>query len=141
MSQLVYARGNGQYSLPPPPITSAGISSRPEDVQVYEGLTPHGLSEAQIDELFEAIAAMRKAAKATEFVKHGWTLQWKVRQNQGGSTRGDMCIIDPRDVILRFLRHGVVTMPARGAMDVRDAIIIVIVLNDLSKRDRGRAGQ
>ena len=83
--------------LPPPPITSAGISSRPEDVQVYAGLTPHGLSEAQIDELFEAIAAMRKAAKATEFVKHGWTLQWKVRQNQGGSTRGDMCIIDPRD--------------------------------------------
>ena len=64
---------------------------------MYEGLTPHGLSEAQIDELFEAIAAMRKAAKATEFVKHGWTLQWKVRQNQGGSTRGDMCIIDPRD--------------------------------------------
>ena len=64
---------------------------------MYAGLTPHGLSEAQIDELFEAIAAMRKAAKATEFVKHGWTLQWKVRQNQGGSTRGDMCIIDPRD--------------------------------------------
>ena len=61
-------------------------------------------------------------------------------------------IVDPRDVILRFLGHGrdvilrllghgVVTMPARGAMDVRDAVIIVVVLNDLSKRDRGRAGQ
>ena len=84
--------------LPPPPITSAGISSRPEGVQVLAGPdAARGLSEAQIDELFAAIAAMRKAAKATEVVKHGWTLQWKVRQNQGGSTRGDMCIIDPRD--------------------------------------------
>lgn len=79
------------------PMTSAGeISNAASDVRVYDGLPAHGLDQAQIDELFAAVHEMKSKSSASNFFKHGWQLIYTLR-TPGSSTRGDMCVIDPRD--------------------------------------------
>ena len=79
------------------PMTSAGdVSNAASDVRVYDGLTSHGLDQTQIDELFAAVHEMKSKSSASNLFKHGWQLIYTMRA-PGASTRGDLCVIDPRD--------------------------------------------
>ena len=79
------------------PTTGTGdISNAASDVRVYDGLESHGLDQTQIDELFAAVHEMKSKSSASNFFKHGWQLIYTLR-TPGSSTRGDMCVIDPRD--------------------------------------------
>jgi hypothetical protein len=65
-------------------------------VRTYPGLPPHGLSEDEIAELFDAVQRMKSKSSNQNFVKHGWQCLYVLRTS-GSATRGDMCVIDPRD--------------------------------------------
>ena len=110
-------------SLMPMPVTRDGnISTRAADVRPYAGLTPHGLDDSQLQQLFQAIEDMKRrrarcpshaspklalqapfprtadpsSAKNTDTVLFGWRLIYTLRA-PGSSTRGDMAVHDPRD--------------------------------------------
>ena len=72
------------------------ISNSVADVRTYPGLPPHGLSEDEIAELFDAVQRMKSKSSNQNFVKHGWQCLYALRTS-GSATRGDMCVIDPRD--------------------------------------------
>ena len=75
---------------------SARISNSVADVRTYPGLPPHRLSEGEISELFDAVQLMKSKSSNQNFVKHGWQCVYTLR-TAGSATRGDMCVIDPRD--------------------------------------------
>ena len=54
------------------------------------------LSEEQKEHLLQAIEQMRRATKNVNTKCLGWTLCYTLRK-QGGSTRGDMMVVDPAD--------------------------------------------
>ena len=56
----------------------------------------YGLTEEQITELFDAVQRMKSKSSNQNFVKHGWQCLYVLRSS-GSATRGDMCVIDPRD--------------------------------------------
>ena len=72
------------------------ISNSVADVRTYPGLPPHGLSEDEVAELFDAVQRMKSKSSNQNFVKHGWQCIYALRTS-GSATRGDMCVIDPRD--------------------------------------------
>lgn len=76
--------------------TRPPISNSVADVRTYPGLPPHGLSEDEIAELFDAVQRMKSKSSNQNFVKHGWQCLYVLRTS-GSATRGDMCVIDPRD--------------------------------------------
>ena len=57
---------------------------------------PTLLSEAQRNEIVDAVKQMVKAGKRYSAVLHGWDLKYNLRKT-GTAVRGDMCAIDPRD--------------------------------------------
>ena len=57
---------------------------------------PSMLSEAQRNEIVDAVKQMVKAGKRYSAVLHGWDLKYNLRKT-GTAVRGDMCAIDPRD--------------------------------------------
>ena len=86
----------GGPSAPANPPLRGPISNSVADVRVYPGLPPHGLTEEQITELFDAVQRMKSKSSNQNFVKHGWQCLYVLRSS-GSATRGDMCVIDPRD--------------------------------------------
>ena len=63
---------------------------------VQEGLVA-SFSPVQQEELFRAIAEVRKATASTDRMVHGWSITWSVREVSGAKVRGDLCVVDPRD--------------------------------------------
>ena len=57
---------------------------------------PAVLSDQQKEQLLAAIEEMRRATKNVNTVCFGWKLVYTLRK-QGGTTRGDMMVIDPAD--------------------------------------------
>ena len=56
-----------------------------------EGDSRSALTEAQCDELLQAVKAMLKAATAHHEVLHGWTITYKPRKPGSAGPKGDMC--------------------------------------------------
>ena len=92
------AEASGRSSSLEAPVSQPAriITNSVADVRTYPGLRPHGLSEDEISELFDAVQLMKSKSSNQNFVKHGWQCVYTLR-SAGSATRGDMCVIDPRD--------------------------------------------
>ena len=87
----------GAETLVVKPVDQSGnISNSAASVRLYSGLPPHGLTDEQISELFDAVQQMKAKSSNQNFFKHGWQCMFTLRA-PGATTRGDMCVIDPRD--------------------------------------------
>ena len=76
-----------------------GAEEEEEEVEVEvveydegdEGDSGSALTQAQCDELLQAVKAMLKAATAHHEVLHGWTITYKPRKPGSAGPKGDMC--------------------------------------------------
>ncbi|KAL1521940.1 hypothetical protein AB1Y20_021588 [Prymnesium parvum] len=86
-----HARSSGM------PLNADGtISCRSQDVRIYEGLAPHGLSEAQLEQLLTSVNEAKRSSKAVDKTLFGWRIVYTLR-GPGSASRGDMMVVDPRD--------------------------------------------
>ena len=72
-----------------------GAGAGPSTSAAAEG-SWYSFTEAQVDDLFDAVEAMRKRPKNTDEYVHGWRLIYTLR-SAGSAARGDMTAVDPRD--------------------------------------------